>query len=111
MAEDSLVALPPVATDATRSCRSSARSLARRYEFVFPDGGSAVGAGYLWIRDPPNGKGQSTTDPDFAAPSFAVLDKIVVSVQVLAGFVCGGEDGRAAGGAGGQVGGERRAAA
>jgi len=54
-----------------------AASLGDKYEFVFPDGGSAVGAGNLWIRDPPNGKGQSTTDPNFAAPSFAVLDKIV----------------------------------
>lgn len=45
-------------------------SLSGSYEFVFaqaPDGG-------LWMRDPPSGKVQPTTDPDWAASSIALLD-------------------------------------
>jgi len=43
------------------------------YEFVYaqaPDGG-------LWMRDPPGGKGQATTDPDWSSESISILDQIV----------------------------------
>ena len=43
------------------------------YEFVFaqaPDNG-------LWMRDPPSGKGEPTTDPNWASTSIGILDEIV----------------------------------
>merc|ERR1712117_281934 len=48
-------------------------ALGASYEFVYADGGYNV----LWIRDPPNGKGQPTTDPAFADNSLSNLDAIV----------------------------------
>merc|ERR1711953_1187185 len=43
------------------------------HEFVYATGGYNG----LWIRDPPNGKGQPTTDPAFADNSLNNLDAIV----------------------------------
>jgi len=43
------------------------------FEFVYaqaPDGG-------LWMRDPPGGKGQATTDPDWSSDSISILDQLV----------------------------------
>merc|ERR1719433_1026711 len=48
-------------------------ALGASYEFVYADGGYNG----LWIRDPPNGKGQPTTDPAFADNSLSNLDAIV----------------------------------
>jgi predicted esterase len=49
------------------------------YEFVFADGPYGGSDGRLWIKDPPGGKGQVTTDPSFDEESTAVLDGIVES--------------------------------
>jgi len=43
-------------------------------EFVFPTGSYD---GPLWIPDPPNGKGEPTTDPDIAALSVNALEAVV----------------------------------
>jgi len=53
------------------------------FEFVF------VSAPYngLWIRDPPGGKGQATTDPDWASASIAVLDDAVATQGPFAGIL------------------------
>lgn len=62
--------------------RNQVASLRRSFsniEFVFPDGGFSAdsGSSYLWVPDPPGGKGQPTTDPDISAASMATLDNIV----------------------------------
>ena len=44
------------------------------YEFVFA---SAPESNNVWIRDPPGGKGEPTTDRDWADNSIAYLDQIV----------------------------------
>ena len=46
-------------------------------EFVFAQGPYGGSQNALWILDPPNGKGQPTTDPQFNAPSVQLLDRIV----------------------------------
>ena len=43
-------------------------------EFVFPTGSYD---GHLWIPDPPNGKGEPTTDPDIASLSVNALEAVV----------------------------------
>ena len=43
-------------------------------EFVFPTGSYD---GPLWIPDPPNGKGEPTTDPDIASLSVNALEAVV----------------------------------
>merc|ERR1711953_1235069 len=50
-------------------------ALGSAYEFVYATGGYNG----LWIRDPPNGKGQPTTDPAFADNSLSNLDALVAS--------------------------------
>jgi len=47
------------------------------YEFVFAQGGYPTTTGYVWVTDPPGGKGQATTDPNIAAQSVDNLDRIV----------------------------------
>jgi pimeloyl-ACP methyl ester carboxylesterase len=47
------------------------------YEFVFADAAYGDGDSRLWIRDPPGGKGQPTTDPGFADASIQALDAVV----------------------------------
>ena len=44
------------------------------YEFVFA---STPENNNVWIRDPPGGKGEPTTDPDWADTSISYLDQIV----------------------------------
>jgi len=49
------------------------RALGDNYELVYaqaPDGG-------LWMRDPPNGKGVATTEPNWASESISILSSIV----------------------------------
>jgi len=48
-------------------------ALGSGYELVFP---SAPDNG-LWMRDPPNGKGEATTDADWASESLRILDSVV----------------------------------
>ena len=45
-------------------------------EFVFPTGSYD---GHLWIPDPPNGKGEPTTDPDIASLSVNALEAVVAN--------------------------------
>ena len=45
------------------------------YEFVYADAGYSG----LWMRDPPGGKGEATTDPHWADASLDALDSIVSS--------------------------------
>ena len=45
-------------------------------EFVFPTGSYD---GPLWIPDPPNGKGEPTTDPDIASLSVNALEAVVAN--------------------------------
>ena len=52
------------------------QSLGNAFDFVYV---SAPYAGGLWIRDPPQGKGTATTDPDWASQSVALLDDIVAN--------------------------------
>jgi len=48
------------------------------YEFVYANGAHDSGkGGYLWIKDPPGGKGEPTTDPGWADESIQVLNTIV----------------------------------
>jgi hypothetical protein len=49
-------------------------ALGSGHTFVYAQGPYATN---LWISDPPGGKGQPTTDPDFAINSFNVLDNLV----------------------------------
>ena len=53
------------------------------YEFVYigaPDGG-------LWMRDPPNGKGQPTTDPNWASDSLNLIRSTIdASFVGIVGF-------------------------
>merc|ERR1719498_1649864 len=49
-------------------------SLSSSFELVFAE---APYSGSLWIRDPPNGKGELTTDPDWAAASVKHLNEVV----------------------------------
>lgn len=44
------------------------------FDFVFA---SSPESGNVWIRDPPGGKGEPTTDPDWADTSIAYLDQVV----------------------------------
>ena len=46
------------------------------YEFVYVNGAYGQNS-YLWIRDPPGGKDQPTTDPGWADESIQVLDDIL----------------------------------
>ena len=45
------------------------------FEFVFA---STPESGNVWYQDPPGGKGEPTTDPDWADLSIAYLDQIVI---------------------------------
>jgi len=47
------------------------------YDFVYATGGYGSQNSALWIRDPPGGKGEPTTDPDWAAESVDALDQLV----------------------------------
>ena len=47
------------------------------HTFVYASGPSSYGG--LWIRDPPGGKENPTTDPNWASASFAALDALVSS--------------------------------
>ena len=47
------------------------------YEFVYVNGAYGDQNNYLWIRDPPGGKNQPTTDPGWADESIQVLDDIL----------------------------------
>ena len=51
-------------------------SLGSTFEFVYASGPYAGG---LWIMDPPGGKNQPTTDPNWASQSVAVLDNLVAT--------------------------------
>jgi len=51
-------------------------SLGTRFEFVFATSPLSNG---VWWNDPPGGKGQATTDPDWAATSIAYIDGLVSS--------------------------------
>ena len=67
-----------------------ASSLGSHVTFVF---GSSPYAANLWIRDPPGGKGEPTTDPDWALDSFTYLDDLISSqgpFDGLVGFSQGG---------------------
>ena len=58
------------------------------YDFVYANAAYSDGAGgYLWILDPPGGKDDPTTDPDFAADSVQTLDEIVETQGPFAGIV------------------------
>ena len=46
-----------------------------QFEFVY----ASAGSGGLWIRDPPGGKGQPTTDPGWADASIDILNDIIES--------------------------------
>jgi hypothetical protein len=46
------------------------------YEFIFAN---APDDGGLWIQDPPGGKGEPTTDPDWAAESISYLNEFVTN--------------------------------
>ena len=54
-------------------------SSTEEYEFVYANGGYGSSGTYLWIPDPPGGKGEPTTDPDIAAASVENLNMIVES--------------------------------
>ena len=54
-----------------------ARRWARGIHSFTPSGPSSYGG--LWIRDPPGGKENPTTDPNWASASFAALDALVSS--------------------------------
>ena len=45
------------------------------FEFIFA---SAPESNNVWIRDPPGGKGEPTTDPDWADTSISYLDQMVI---------------------------------
>ena len=61
-------------TPGIRALRNSLPS----FDFVFAQGGYPSGAGeFLWVIDPPGGKGEPTTDPDIANASIENLDQIV----------------------------------
>ena len=45
------------------------------FDFVF---GSTPESGNVWIKDPPGGKGEPTTDPDWADLSISYLDQMVI---------------------------------
>merc|ERR1711924_363668 len=47
-----------------------------QYEFFFPE--SPV-TGHVWVRDPPGGKGEPTTDIDWASSSVTYLDDYVAT--------------------------------
>jgi len=58
------------------------------FEFVYATGGYPIGGdSYLWINDPPGGKGQATTDPAFSDDSIAALDEIRESQGPFAGIL------------------------
>ncbi len=47
------------------------------YEFVYVNGAYGGQNNYLWVNDPPGGKGEPTTDPGWADESIQVLDDVV----------------------------------
>ena len=51
-------------------------ALGAGHTYVYATAPYAAG---LWIRDPPGGKGEPTTDPNFASESFAVIDNHVTN--------------------------------
>jgi len=53
-------------------------------EFVFAQ---SPYPGSLWLRDPTGGKGQPTTDPNWAAESLAELDRVVETQGPFAGIL------------------------
>lgn len=60
------------------------------YTFVFPD---APYAGRLWIRDPPGGKGEPTTDPYWDSVSLRFIDDVVAQqgpFDAILGYSQGG---------------------
>lgn len=57
-------------------------SLGDTYEFFFPSAPDG-----MWVRDPPGGKGQPTTDPDFASASVDYLDEYVQTHGPFAGIL------------------------
>jgi len=60
------------------------------YEFVYADGGYPLESSdnnYLWIPDPPGGKGEPTTDPAFSDASVANLDALLESEGPFAGIL------------------------
>jgi len=59
-----------------QAMRGIEEELSGEFEFVYA---TAPNAGNLWIRDPPGGKGEPTTDPGWADESIAVIDEIVNS--------------------------------
>ena len=63
---------------------SLASSLSSSFEFVFA---SAPYTGNVWFRDVPGGKSGTTTDPNWAADSVAVLDQIRQTQGPFAGIL------------------------
>lgn len=61
----------------TRGMRDLEASLGPEYEFVYPDAPYGTGQSLVWIRDPPGGKDEPTTDPNWAQESMERLDEIV----------------------------------
>lgn len=57
------------------------------YEFVYPDAAYGNSGSFLWISDPPGGKGQPTTDPAFSDESIEVLDDIVENEGPFVGII------------------------
>ena len=66
----------PVRFRERRGHGEAARGARASYELVFP---TAPYGGNLWILDLPGGKGEPTTDADFAADAIAVLDEVVAA--------------------------------
>jgi len=57
------------------------------FEFVYANAAYDGGEGFLWISDPPGGKDEPTTDPNFADDSIAVLDSIIQNQGPFAGIL------------------------
>ena len=53
------------------------------YEFIFA---SAPGEGGLWIQDPPDGKDEPTTDPDWALDSITYLNEFAPKMVLFMEF-------------------------
>merc|ERR1719242_14345 len=59
-------------------------SLEGYYDFVY---GQSPEDGDVWIRDPPGGKGDPTTDPNWANASVSYLDSLIASDGPFAGIL------------------------
>jgi len=63
-----------------------ASALSSTYEFVYAQAPTGSG-GYLWVIDPPGGKGQPTTDPNIAAPAVNYLDTFIAQNGPFVGMM------------------------